>query len=137
MTAQRKFQTSAHANAADGCDDRLGAVLDAADKGQQIRLGDGLRSTEFADIRSAGEPRRRSNQHDCRDGRIRIGFFQALNERLPQFQPQAVDRRIVEFYDRDPVSYFQASLCHAHSLFHYAELGSAFRAANVTAWTIL
>jgi hypothetical protein len=124
MAAKREFQAAAHADPADRGDHRLAAAFDAADNRHEMRLGGRLGRAEFTDVRAAGESGAGSDEHYRFDGRIGIGFFDALDDCLTQFEPQAVNRRVVECEDRNASFDLQSSLIRAHSLFHCAELGS-------------
>jgi hypothetical protein len=113
MAPHGQFETAAHAHSANGGDDRLGAVFDLADQSTQIRVGARLGRTEFTDIRAAGEARSRAHQHDGLDAGIRIGASNRRHQRLAQFEPETVDRRIVELEDGDAVLDLETQFVHA------------------------
>ena len=108
--------------------------------GQQIRLRARLGRAELANISAARKSGTGADQNDGLNGRIGVRPFDAIDDRLTQFQAQTIHGGIVEFEDGDAVLYLQTSLIHAHLLFHCSTLQNSvpsFWPANVTALAAL
>mmetsp|Transcript_21061 Transcript_21061/g.81577 ORF Transcript_21061/g.81577 Transcript_21061/m.81577 type:complete len:639 (-) Transcript_21061:1062-2978(-) len=115
MAAQAQLQATAHADAADGRDHRLAAVLDDADQAQQIGLGQRLGAAEFLDVGTAREGLAGTGDDEGRDGRIGFSALHAGRHGRAGRKPQAVDRRVVERDHGDGAANFVMG-CHGHDL---------------------
>ena len=73
----------------------------------------GLGGAELTDIGAAGKAGTRADHHDGRDLGIGIGAREPGHQGLPQFEPEAVDRRTVELEDGDAVRDRETQFVHA------------------------
>ena len=64
-------------------------------------MGRRLGRAEFSNIGAAGKASAGTDQHDCLDARIGIRALEPAYQRLAQFVPETVNRRIVELEDGD------------------------------------
>src|ERR1700682_5844302 len=96
MASQRQLQSSAHADAANGRDDRLGVGLDDANHAAQCRLRRCLGRIEFADVGAARERLAGTDEEDGLDTSIGARPVDALDQAGAQSVIQPVERRIVE-----------------------------------------
>jgi hypothetical protein len=113
VAAERELQTAAHANAIDGRDDGLGALLDRTQYPMEVRGGECLRRAEFTDIGAAGEALAGADEEHGLYGRIVLGTRQCCDDRTAQLVPKAVDRRIIQAQHGDCAADFEVHVTHA------------------------
>ena len=104
MATERELETAAKREPRHGRHDRLRRRLERRDHVAQVRGGLHRRRTEFLDVGARRERRIAADQHDRPRRRIRERAIEALDQLPAQCVTQAVDRRVREGEDRDPVT---------------------------------